>query len=229
MHSVPGNPTNTMPSILIVEDDPDTANILQHDLRAAGYLTTHASTFMQGLIHIREATPDLILLDLNLPDGNGSDFLARLKGTDVRIVILTGHDNVHAKIELLNLGASDYIVKPYHQTELLVRIAVQLRVPHFDIVTVRDLRLHSKTRIVTYRGQELHFSPKEFDILEFFMRHPGRIYTRTLIFQAVWDTDEMPASNVVETYMTGIRRKLRAVGIYGFLRTVDSYGYSLHL
>lgn len=217
-----------MPSILIVDDDHDAAHVLQNELQAAGYHTTHASSLLQGLIHVREDAPDLVLLDLTLPDGSGRDLLARIKGTSVRVVIYTECGDVHVKVKLLNLGANDYIIKPCHPAELLARIAVQFRVPHFDIVTVRDLELASTARVVTYQGQELHFSPKEFDILEFLMRHPGRIYSRTLIYQAVWGTGEAPNSNVVESYVTGIRRKLRAAGVYGLLRTVHRLGYALY-
>ena len=217
-----------MPSILIVDGDSSTANILQHELQAAGHHTTYASSLKQGITHVREDVPDLVLLDLTLPDGSGKDLLARLKGTGVRVVILTACDDVYTKVELLNLGASDYIIKPYHPAELLARIAVRLRAPHFDVITVRDIQLASTARIVTYQGQELHFSRKEFDVLEFFMRHPGRTYSRTSVLHAVWGTEAAPTSNVVETNLTSIRNKFRAVGVYGLVRTVHGLGYALH-
>ncbi|WP_407543008.1 response regulator transcription factor (plasmid) [Deinococcus radiomollis] len=217
-----------MSSILIVNNDQSTANTLQHELQAAGYHTIHANSLKQGLVHVREDAPDLVLLDLTLPDGSGRDFLARLRGSTIPVVILTACDDAHVKVELLNLGASDYVTKPYQPKELLARIAVQLRVPHFDIVTIRDIQLSSKARVVTYLGHELHFSPTEFDILEFFMRHPERIYTSTMVYQAVWGTGMAPTSNVVETHVTRIRQKLRAVGVHGLIRNVHRLGYALY-
>lgn len=116
-----------MPSILIVDNDYGTANVLQHELQAAGYRTTYANSVKQGFDQIKQNAPDLVLLDLNFADGEGRDFLVRLKDTAVRVVIIFACDDVDMKVELLNFGANDYITKPYSLADLLARIAVQLR------------------------------------------------------------------------------------------------------
>ena len=153
-----------MPHVLIVEDDHDIATVLQHDLQHAGYHTTHADSVMQGLTLAREHNPGLVLL--TVPDGTGRDVLLHLKSTTgERTIVLTARDAIDEKVELLNLGASDYIVKPYNLGELLTRVAVQLRVPVSDLLIIGDLFLSPSEQLVRYQGKELRFTPTEFDIL----------------------------------------------------------------
>lgn len=217
-----------MPSILIVEDDPDIATILQYDLQMAGYQTSHADSVIQGLILARTHPPDLVILDLNLPDGNGREVLARLKSTTgVRVMIFTAHDSIGEKVELLNLGANDYLVKPYNHDELLARVAVQLRVPPVDVLSVGDLKLFPSKRLVTCNGKELRFGHTEFEILALLMQHPGKVYSREHIHEMVWGKDIPHNSNVVDVHLANIRGKLRDAGLYGYLRTVRGVGYGM--
>jgi two-component system copper resistance phosphate regulon response regulator CusR len=217
-----------MPSILIIEDDPDLATVLQHDLQDAGHEISHASSVMQGLTHARSHPPDLVILDLNLPDGNGRDVLTRLKSTTgVRVMILTAHDSISKKVELLNLGANDYLVKPYNLDELLARVAVQLRVPASDVLRIGDLELSPSKQRVTCNGAELRFGPTEFEILALLMRYPGKVYSREHILQVVWGAEIAPKSNMVDVHLANIRAKLRDAGLYRYLRTVRGVGYGL--
>ena len=217
-----------MAHVLIIEDDADIATVLQQDLQSAGYRTSHASTVVQGLTHAREDNPDLILLDLNLPDGNGRDVLIRLKRTvDVRVMVLTAQDSIGEKVELLNMGANDYLVKPYDFEELLARVAVQLRVLPTDVITVGDLELSPSKRLVTYKGSELRFALREFEILAFLMAHPGKVHSRTDIHDAIWGKDTLISSNLVDVHLANIRSKLRDAGVYRLLRTVRGIGYAL--
>ena len=217
-----------MPHVLIIEDDPDIATVLRHDLQSAGYRTSHANSVVQGLTYAREHIPDLVLLDLNLPDGNGRDVLIRLKRTtDVRVMVLSAHDSIDEKVELLHLGANDYVVKPYDFEELLARVAVQLRIFPSDVVTVRDLELSPSKRLVTHKGEELHFAPREFDILAFLMTNPGKVHSRASIHDAIWGRETPSCSNLVDVHLANIRSKLRAAGLYGYLRTVRGIGYAL--
>jgi two-component system copper resistance phosphate regulon response regulator CusR len=217
-----------MPHVLIIEDDLDIARLLQLDLLDAGYYTTHATSVVQGLTCAREHTPDLVLLDLGLPDSDGRNVLTRLRtNTNTPVIILTARDTTEEKVELFTLGANDYLVKPFDFRELLARIAVQLRIPTFDILTLGSVELHPAKKLVTHNGQELRFSPKEFEILEFLMRQPGRVFSRSDLSNAVWKTNVETKSNLVDVHLANIRAKLRDAGLYGFLRTVRGIGYAL--
>ncbi|WP_407543026.1 response regulator transcription factor (plasmid) [Deinococcus radiomollis] len=219
---------HSTPLVLIVEGDSDIATVLQHDLQAAGYQTAHASSVMQGLTQAREHNPDLVLLELNLPDGNGREILARLKSTTaVRVIVLTANDSIGEKVELLDLGADDYIVKPYSVGELLARVAVQLRAPPSGVLSFRDLELSHSERLVTWNHMKLDFGPTEFKILALLMTNPGKIYSRANIHEAVWGKDRPYNSNVIDVHLGKIRGKFRDVGLYRFVRTVRGLGYAL--
>jgi len=142
--------------LLIIEDDPDIANLLQLDLQDAGYRVSHASSVMSGLIRIREDAPDLVLLDLGLPDGQGHDVLKRIRQHSVLpIIILTAQGDLSSKVELLNLGADDYLVKPFNHMELLARIAVQLKRFTTDLVKFGELEISAAQRLVRYAGKNI--------------------------------------------------------------------------
>ena len=216
------------PLVLIVEGDSDIATVLQHDLQAAGYQTAHASSVMQGLTRAREHNPDLVLLELNLPDGNGREVLVRLQRTiRVRVIVLTANNSISEKVELLDLGANDYVVKPYNPDELIARVAVQLRVPFSDVLSFRDLDLSLSERLVTWNGMKLDFGPTEYAILALLMTNPGKIYSRVNIHEVVWKKDSLYNSNVIDVHLARIRSKLRDVGLYRFVRTVRGVGYAL--
>ena len=216
------------PLVLIVEGDADIASDLQHDLQEAGYQTSHANSVMQGLTRAREHNPDLVLLELNLPDGNGREVLVRLQRTiRVRVIVLTANNSISEKVELLDLGANDYVVKPYNPDELIARVAVQLRVPFSDVLSFRDLDLSLSERLVTWNGMKLDFGPTEYAILALLMTNPGKIYSRVNIHEVVWKKDSLYNSNVIDVHLARIRSKLRDVGLYRFVRTVRGVGYAL--
>ena len=215
-----------MPSILIVEDDREIANSLQHDLQAAGYQTMRANTLRQTLTRARRYLPDLVLLDLTLPDANGLDALLRLRCiTDAPIIILKTNDTTYRKAELLRSGANDAILKPCHAAELLIHVSVHGRVLATDILTVRDFHLFPFTRQVTCSGKPLHLSRREFDLLELLMRHPAQVFSRKMIFEVVWGKESAPTSNIVDIRFSKLRRKLEGAGVY-ILCTVRGVGYA---
>ena len=173
--------------ILVIEDDLDIANVLRLDLTDAGFEIEHADTAMTGLIRAREEHPDLILLDLGLPDFDGGDVVQRLrKNSTVPVIVLTARDTVEERVRLLGLGADDYVIKPFHPDELLARIKVQLRQRGSESLTLGDLELDPQKRLVRYKAEELRLSPKEFDILALLIRQPGRVYSRQEIGQDIW-------------------------------------------
>ncbi len=218
----------TTQRILVIEDDQDIANVLRLDLTDAGFEVAHADAAMNGLIKAREQHPDLILLDLGLPDFDGGDVVQRLrKNSSVPIIVLTARDTVDEKVRLLGLGADDYVIKPFHPDELLARIKVQLRQRGSEALTIGDLELDPQKRLARYKTEELHLSPKEFDILALLMRQPGRVYSRQEIGDEIWQGRLPEGSNVVDVHMANLRAKLRDLDGYGLLRTVRGVGYAI--
>lgn len=214
--------------ILIIEDDLDIANVLKMDLEDAGFEVGHADSAMTGLIKAREDDPDLIFLDLGLPDFDGGDVVQRLrKNSSVPIIVLTARDTVDEKVRLLGLGADDYIIKPFHPEELLARVKVQLRQRGSESLSLGDLELDPQKRLARYKAEELRLSPKEFEILALLMRQPGRVYSRQEIGQEIWQGRLPDGSNVVDVHMANLRAKLRDLEGYGLLRTVRGVGYAL--
>ena len=211
--------------LLMIEDDMDIARFLRSDLEDAGYDVLHASDAMTGLVNVREQSPDLILLDLGLPDFDGAEIARRLRKTSsVPIIILTAMDAVDRKVNLLEAGADDYITKPFHPEELVARVKVQLRhQQHGEVIAIGALEIHPQKRLCHYNGHEVRLSPKEFDLLTFLARQPGRVYSREEIEKEVWD-GRLPAnSNVVDVHMANLRRKIGE----GYIRTVRGVGYVL--
>jgi two-component system, OmpR family, copper resistance phosphate regulon response regulator CusR len=214
--------------LLVIEDNPNIATLLQHDLMDAGYTVRVADSVMQGLIQCREQLPDLLLLDLGLPDGHGRDVLTRLRAShDVPVIVLTALDAVEQKVELLELGADDYVVKPYLLPELLARIGVQLRQSTPNVLTVGGLEVFPDQRLAVYQDKELPLSPKEFELLAMMMRQPGRVYTRQEFNDQAWGGTLLEGSNVLDVHMANLRAKLRDAELYGLLRTVRGLGFAL--
>ncbi|GGR32920.1 response regulator transcription factor [Deinococcus ruber] len=215
--------------VLIIDDDDDIARLLQLDLQDAGYHTSRADSVVKGLILAREHAPDLLLLDLGLPDGDGRDVLTRLrKNSQVPIIVLTARDVIEEKVELLTLGADDYVVKPFQLQELLARIAVQFRQEVEASLQVSGLEVRLQQRLVLYGGQELPLTPTEFELLALLMQQPGRVYSRQELIETLRTKETLREnSNVMDVHMANLRSKLRDHGAYSYLRTVRGYGYAL--
>lgn len=220
---------STAKRIVVVEDDADIRQLLEAELSDAGFVVEAYPTGIQGLSAIREDEPDLVILDLGLPDVSGQEIARRIRRTsEFPIIILTAADEVGTKVEMLNSGADDYLAKPFHSEELLARINVQLRKR-----TVGNLRQIGELLIDTARYQvmwddnEVKLSRREYDLLVFLAGQPGRVYSRKEIEQNVWGGDLPPSSNVVDVHIGNIRSKLRDAGGFGLIRTVRGVGYSL--
>lgn len=216
-------------TILIIEDDPDITRVVRYELEEAGYRVLASADGVTGLTTARESNPDLVVLDLGLPDLDGAEIARRIRKTsDIPIIILTAMDAVDRKVSLLDAGADDYMTKPFHPEELLARVRVQLR--HHqggETVVLGDLEINAEKRICKYADKEVRLSPREFDLLTFLARQPGRVYTREEIERGVWGEDLPSNSNVVDVHMANIRAKLRDVDGYGVIRTVRGIGYAL--
>ena len=215
--------------VVIVEDDTDISRLLRLELEEVGYRVSCFDTGMRGLAAIREERPDLIILDLGLPDVSGAEIARRVRRTDpTPIIILTAADDVETKVTLLNAGADDYLAKPFHVEELLARVGVQLRKQGGGSVTrVGELLIDAVRRQVLCGDSEVRLSPREFELLRYLASQPGRVYSRQEIEHSVWGGDLPPSSNVVDVHVANIRGKLREAGGYGVIRTVRGVGYAI--
>jgi two-component system, OmpR family, copper resistance phosphate regulon response regulator CusR len=216
--------------LLLIEDDLDVVSILQGELRDAGYQVSSAGSVVQGLIQAREISPDLIITDLGLPDGDGRDIVSRLRrNRRMPIIVFTAREDVAEKVALLDLGANDYLVKPISPRELLARIAVQLRVPGSDVLTAGPLELRPSQHLATLNGQNLGLSHTELELLGVLMRQPGRVYSRQELVHQVWKDQLSPESNVIDVHVSNLREKCRQQGGNSLIRTVRGLGYALRL
>jgi DNA-binding response OmpR family regulator len=218
-----------MKQILLIEDDPEIARLLQLELGEAGFNVDWANGGMAGLVRLREAPPDLVILDLGLPDLDGAEVARRIRSsTEVPIIVLTAADSVERKVSLLSGGADDYIVKPFHPAELLARIQVQLRHREGgEQIRVGALEVHLAKRQVSFDGHEMRLSPKEFELLSLLCTRPGKVFSRVEIEEHLWGRPLERDSNVVDVHVANLRSKLREAGAYGYLRTVRGVGYAL--
>ena len=166
---------NKLKHILIVEDDADISRLLSLELEEAGFRVTACDTGMRGLAAVREGDPDLIVLDLGLPDVSGAEIARRVRKTSTTpIVILTAADDVTTKVDMLDAGADDYLAKPFHAEELLARIRVQLRHQNTGSEQlVGDMVIDTQRRQLYWETQQVHLSPREFDLLVYLCGAPG--------------------------------------------------------
>lgn len=218
--------------ILLVEDDPKLAKFIAAELSLEGYRVTIAPNGMEGLSIARDTQPDLVILDWMLPGISGLDLCLRLRNTGIQvsIIMLTAKDEVPDRVTGLNAGADDYVTKPFSMEELLARVKAHLRRTHPDepdTLEFEDLNLNRLTREV-YRGSQLvKLTAKEFDLLEFLLRHPRQVIARDQILEKVWGYDFMGESNIIEVYIRALRIKLEANNPKRLLHTVRGVGYVL--
>ncbi len=215
--------------ILIVEDDVDILRLLTRELEDAGFEVAAYDSGMRGLSAVRESNPDLVILDLGLPDMSGQEIARRLRHTgNIPIIILTAADEVGTKVEMLNAGADDYLAKPFHVEELVARVNVQLRKRTLGVAQkIGDLTIDPARRQVFWAAEEVRFSPREYELLHYLAGQPGRVYSRKEIEHNVWGEELPPSSNVVDVHIANIRSKLRDAGGFGVIRTVRGVGYAL--
>jgi len=218
--------------ILVVEDEEKVASFIRKGLEEERYAVDVALDGEEGL-ELAELNPyDLIVLDLMLPGLDGFRFIQRLRaqGVHTPILVLTARDSVGDKVKGLDLGADDYLTKPFAFAELLARIRALLRrgAPQAPpVLQVADLTLDPAARRVTRAGKPIELTAKEFALLEYFMRHAGRVLTRTMILEHVWDQSFDSYTNVVDVYVNYLRKKVDQGFEPRLIHTVRGVGYVL--
>lgn len=221
--------------ILLVEDDQRIVDFVQRGLKAEGYLIELARSGKEALTLATEGRFQLIILDLGLPDMNGRDVCESLRqsGIDTPVLMLTARDTLQDKVTGLRSGADDYMTKPFAFEELLARIEALLRrrgagiKPEVKSLQVADLVLNLETHEVKRNDEPIELTPKEFALLECFMRVPGKVLSRTRILEQVWGYSADPLTNVVDVYIRQLRRKIDDGYEPKLLQTVRGYGYKL--
>ena len=220
--------------VLIVEDDARIASFLEKGLTAEGYSVTTAGTAQEAdaALQLFDRQLDLVLLDLGLPAGDGEDILRRIRrrGSIVPVIVLTARAEVADRVRGLDAGANDYVTKPFAFEELLARIRAVRRAieaPANTELIVGDLRLDTLSKVAWRAGRRIDLSPREWALLELFMRNPTRVLTRTHILSKVWQYDLDPGTNVVDVYVGYLRRKINRDGHEPFIFTIRGAGYRL--
>jgi DNA-binding response OmpR family regulator len=218
--------------VLVVEDEPSIANFVRQGLTEAGYAVDVAWDGREGLEYALSADYDVVVLDIMLPGMDGLALLRELRrrGYKTPTLMLTARDTIDNRVEGLDAGADDYLVKPFAFPELLARVRALLRRPPLQsgtVLQVGDLELNTATWQVKCNDQLIDPSPREFAVLEYLMRHPNQVLTRTQIGEHVWNFDFYNESNVVDVYVGYLRRKMERVGGRSFIQTVRGVGYRL--
>ncbi|HAC01138.1 phosphate regulon transcriptional regulator PhoB [Brevundimonas naejangsanensis] len=225
------------PYILVMEDEDALATLLQYNLEKEGYDVAVASDGEEGMLQVEERTPDLILLDWMLPKLSGIEVCRRIRGRaetrNLPIIMLTARGEETDRVRGLDTGADDYMTKPFSMTELTARIRAVLRrirpgladdrVNHADIIM--DRVAHRVSRA----GKEVHLGPTEFRLLDHFLKHPGRVFSREQLLDAVWGSDVYVEARTVDVHVGRLRKALNVEGTVNPIRTVRSAGYSLDL
>ena len=220
--------------LLLVDDDPRVLSAVGRRLAFEGFRVDLAASGPEALDHAAEHPPDLVILDVMLPEMDGLEIARRLRlAGPVPILMLTARDTVADKVAGFKSGADDYLVKPFAFEELLARIGALLRrarpptTDEPDRLSFADLELDRRTREVWRGGEPIELTARGFDLLEYFLRHPRQVLTREQIFQAVWESDFMGSSNVIDVNVSYLRERLDAGGKPRLIQTVRGVGYAL--
>lgn len=216
--------------ILVVDDDTRITDLLRRILAYEGYSVTIAVSGTEALDRSLERPPDLIVLDIMLPGLDGLEVARRLRaaGDRVPILLLTARDAVSDRVHGLEMGADDYLVKPFAPEELVARVRALLRrsqEEQHEVLRYADVELDTGTRIAHRGAREIELSPTEYELLALFLRRPRQVLTREIILDRVWGIDFEGSSNVMEVYVGYLRAKLEAEGEPRLIHTIRGVGY----
>jgi two-component system, OmpR family, copper resistance phosphate regulon response regulator CusR len=218
--------------LLLVEDERKVAEFVARGLRDERFAVDMAYDGLSGWELASEVDYDVIILDLMLPGLNGTELLRRLrqKGRTAAVLVLTARDATSDKVENFEAGADDYLTKPFSFAELLVRVKALLRRPHAnrtDVLRVADLEVDRLTQQVRRAGKRIDLTPKEYALLEYLVSHAGRVLSRTMIVEHVWDESFEGLTNIVDVYVRHLREKVDDTCEHKLIQTVRGVGYCL--
>ena len=220
--------------VLLVEDHAETAQYITTSLRAQGHMVDHCDNGREGFLSALDNNYDVMVFDRMLPGLDGLTLTRSVRGAGVEtpILILSAMDGIDDRVDGLEAGSDDYLVKPFSFQELSARLSALTRRPPLKteetLLQVADLEMNLIRRTVTRGGVPLDLQPREFSLLEYLMRNSGRVLTRTMLLESVWDFHFDPKTNVVETHISRLRNKVDKPFATELIRTVRGAGYSLH-
>jgi two-component system OmpR family response regulator len=222
-------------NILLIEDDEETARYVARGLRKAGHWVEHATTGTEGLVFARTRFHDLAVIDRMLPESDGLNVVKALRaeGYEIPILLLTTMSGIRDRVDGLDAGGDDYLVKPFALSELIARIhSLSRRTQRVGAevqtrLRVGELELDAMARTVSRNGRRIDLQPQEFRVLEYLARHAGRVVTRTMLLENVWQLHFDPKTNIVESHMSRIRSKLDRESDAPLIQTVRGEGYIL--
>lgn len=218
--------------ILLVEDEQSIANFIRQGLDEVGYAVDVAANGHEGLQYALSADYDVLVLDIMLPGMDGLQLMRELRrqGHKTPTLMLTARDTVDDRVQGLDAGADDYLVKPFAFPELLARVRALLRRPPLQagtVLQVGNLEMDTSTRQVRRGDRNIDLTPREYSVLEYLMRHENQVLTRTQIGEHVWNFDFYHESNVIDVYVGYLRRKVEQEGEPALIHTVRGVGYRL--
>ena len=215
--------------ILVIEDDAAIGRVLQLELEHEGYAVEVARDGLAGLEKALKE-PDLVILDLMLPRMDGIEVCKRIRGKSaVPIIMLTAKDRVPDRVEGLDVGADDYMVKPFATEELLARVRARLRerLPKTNLISYRDVVMDRDRHEVSRAGQAIALTAKEYALLEYLLLHRNKVHTRDELFNGVWGSDFLGDSNLIDVYIRYLRTKIDEGYEYKLIATVRGVGYTI--
>lgn len=221
--------------ILIIEDDLEICNLLKEFLEESGYAVKTVCSGIEGMKEIRNSAFDLVILDLMLPFKSGDEILREMRTfSDTPVIVVSAKDTVHMKIDLLRLGADDYVTKPFDLNELLARIESNLRRCSANesleksILTYKDIVLNTEQKKVTVSGTALVLTLKEYEILLLLLKHPQKVFSKANLFESVWNEEYFSEDNTLNVHISNIRSKLKSANPNEeYIETIWGMGYKL--
>lgn len=223
------------PVVLLIEDEPQMRRFLRTALESHGYRMVEAPTAREGMAHAAGRTPDAVLLDLGLPDGDGVELTKKLREwTDMPVIVISARGREEDKVKALDAGADDYLTKPFGVSELLARLRVALRhavraqAPADAVITLGDLKVDLSARQVFLKGAEVRLTPTEYKLLALLVRDAGRVLTHRQLLKEVWGPNAVEHTHYLRVYMAQLRHKLEDDPTRPrYFRTEPGVGYRL--
>lgn len=219
--------------VLVIEDDQEINKLLNMILTKSGMIAVPAYSGTEGMLQLQHDTYDLILLDLMLPGISGEEFIGRIREeSSIPIIVISAKVDIENKVQVLKMGADDYITKPFDQQEVLARAEVQLRKSNVQSSRPaekiwRDLKINSNRQTVLLKDIELQLTNAEFEILSLFVSHPERAFSKKKIYEEIWTGPYLGDDNTISVHVSNLRRKIAEVTDEAYIKTVWGVGFML--